>query len=247
MMSRSKSLLFSLLCCCVVFLTGCVRYDVGITVKGQHQGYIEQTIKLGEQFTRLSQSSAKKWIHSIEQRTEKLQGNVKHISSQEIKVKIPFNNGQELSEKFNQFFNPNDQQILPELEGNEADNSQIASHLSLTQSNWLLVERNKLVLDVDLRALGLISDQGNIIVSPGSLLNLDFALTTPWGGKAVLGENYLLPRIEKNGQRFIWQLQAGQMNHLETIFWVPSSLGLGTFLIILLVAGGVFVKSKLNY
>jgi len=94
------------LCGIFLFLTGCVRYDVGINFPHQHHGEIIQHITLGQRLTSLSQTEATKWLNSIEQRAKLLKGKTDHISEREIIVTIPFSNSQELEEKFNQFFDP---------------------------------------------------------------------------------------------------------------------------------------------
>ena len=41
-----------------------------------------------------------------------------------------------------------------------------------------------------------------------------------------------------------WQLEPGQINHIETSFWVPSYLGIGTVIIILIVLLGFYAKHR---
>ncbi|MGH8002383.1 MAG: DUF3153 domain-containing protein [Brasilonema sp.] len=230
--------------CLLIFLTGCVRYDVGINFDDQHQGEIVQHIKLGQQLTALSQAEANNWLESVERRARQLQGKSQHISPQEIVVTIPFNNGQELATKFNQFFNPNPQKSPQSIKRDNLDLVQLNSELSLQQSNLLLLERNQLSLNVDLRALGVLSNQGNIIVSPGSLIDLDFILNTPWGAKNIINEVSLTPEIRNGGHQLVWHLQPGQINTIEAIFWLPSFLGLGTLIIVLLMLAGFYLKYK---
>jgi hypothetical protein len=42
----------------------------------------------------------------------------------------------------------------------------------------------------------------------------------------------------------MWTLKPGQLNHLEAVFWLPSPLGIGTLVIVLLVLGGFYLKYK---
>jgi hypothetical protein len=244
MRTKRVSFLLPFIFCLLSFLAGCVRYDVGVNFEHQQHGEIVQHIKLGQQLTSLSQSEATKWLSSVESRAIQLQGKAEQISPQEIVVTIPFNNGQDLATKFNQFFNPNPQNVAHSLQQDELDLVQLNSQMSLRQNNWLFLERNRLNLSVDLRALGVLSNQGNVIVSPGSLVDLEFALNTPWGARSLVSENLLTPDILNEGRQLVWHLQPGQINQIETVFWLPSLLGLGTVAIIGFVVGGFYLKYK---
>ena len=121
---------------------------------------------------------------------------------------------------------------------------ELQSQMSLQQSNLLLMERNHLDLTVDLSPLGVISEEGNVIVSPGSLVELEFDLHTPWGVSKIISSEGIKPEIKKAEHQLIWQLQPGEVNHLEAIFWVPSNLGIGALVIALLMIAGFYVKYK---
>ncbi|MCT7949311.1 DUF3153 domain-containing protein [Ancylothrix sp. C2] len=221
-------------------LSGCVDYDVAINFESQTHGEIVQHIQLGQQFTNFSGTTVQEWLDSIKQRASQLGGRTKQLQEGEILVTIPFNNGAELEEKFNDFFNP--------LEKKKArpvpDLPDIKSHLSVTQSNWILAIRNQLVYDLDLRSLSVIAANGNVLLSPGSILDLDFSLNTPWGATNVeTGLETLV--TEKQNSQLTWKLKSGEVNHLETVFWVPSPIGIGALVIILLVALGSFLKYRL--
>ncbi|MEP0770592.1 DUF3153 domain-containing protein [Coleofasciculus sp. FACHB-SPT36] len=225
----------------VVLLSGCVQYDAGVRFENPNRGEIVQHIKLGEQLTALSSEQAQEWLDSLQRRARQLQGKTKRISNQEVVVTIPFASGAELEEKFNQFFNP------PAKKGSQAatdtDLPKINSHLSLRQGNFLFWIRNHLSYDLDLRSLGVLSTNGNVIVSPGSLFDLDFSLRTPWGARSVeKAENALNPVISEKGHLLVWTLKPGEVNHVEAVFWLPSPLGIGTLAIILLVVAGFYLK-----
>lgn len=240
------SLLLPLFCSLVVLLTGCVRYEVGVNFADQQHGTIVQYIKLGQQLTTLSQAETQEWLASIEKRAAQLSGYAKRISAQEIAVIIPFNNGQDLANKFNTFFAPTaEKQIKSKAKQEEAlDLVQLNSQMSINQSNLLLLERNRIRLEVDLRALGVLSNQGNIIISPGSLIDLEFILNSPWGAQSLDGDKTLKPEIHQGGRQLVWHLQPGQINQIEVAFWVPSWLGCGTVGIIVLSSLGFFLKYK---
>ncbi len=223
-----------------LLLSGCVKYDVGVNFDRPNHGEIVQHIKLGERLTSFSGDSATQWLSSIERRAKQLEGKVLRLSPEEVTVTIPFNNGADLQEKFNQFFNPvepkNSTQAPQEL-------PKIESKLNLDQNNLLLLLRNHLSYDLDLRSLSLIANNGNVLVSPGSVFDLEFSLDTPWGGKSIeKSENSIHPETYANGQQMLWKLQPGQLNHVEVVFWMPDYLGIGTVFICLFVALGIFLR-----
>lgn len=243
---KPLSWLLPLFCSLLVLLTGCVRYEVGVNFADQQHGTIVQYIKLGQQLTTLSQAETQEWLASIEKRATQLSGYAKRLSPQEIAVTIPFNNGQDLANKFNKFFAANAEKTIKSKAKKQEtlDLIQLNSQMSINQSNLLLLERNRIKLEVDLRALGVLSNQGNIIVSPGSLIDLEFVLNSPWGARSLDSDKTLIPEIHQGGRQLVWHLQPGQINQIEVAFWVPSWLGFGTVGIIALSSLGFFLKYK---
>lgn len=225
----------------LLVLSGCVRYDVGVDVQGQHRGVITQHVRLGEPLTNFSQGEVSQWLRTLEARAKKLHGKTKRISDAEVIISIPFANGQELRDRFNQFFDPTGQSATsPEASD---DLVALAAGLELQQSNLLLVERDRLSLDVDLRGLGNLGDRQDIIFNAKEVLALEFALNTPWG--ATIPEQSL-PAQRQQIHQTTWKLIPGQINHLEAIFWLPSSLGIGAIVIAVFVAGGATIRQRLN-
>lgn len=222
-----------------LFLSGCVKYDVGVHYDGQNHGTIVQHVRLSDRLTSFS-DAPQEWLRSVEQRTKQLGGRVKRLSNQELVVRIPFSNGADLQEKFNQFFQTEAASVGDSAA--ELGLPEITSHLTLTESNLLLLERNRLSFDLDLRSLGVLSSSGNLLVSPGSLIDLEFSLDTPWGARSVNSSSEAV----RQGKQLVWTLKPGQTNHLEAIFWIPSPLGIGSLAIALLVVSGSFVKSLLE-
>ena len=229
--------------CLITLLTGCVRYDVGVNFDHPQHGTIVQYIKIGEQLTSLSQSEAKKWLSSIEHRSRALNGKVKRVNSQEVIVTIPFSNGKELTDKFNQFFHT-DTKTSSAIVSDKVDLFNLDSQINLQQNNLILFERNNLDLTIDLRALGVLSNQGKVIVSPGSLIDLEFQLNTPLIAHNIAGEKNLKPIQNLTKKRLVWQLQPGQINHIEAVFWLPSPLGIGAAIIIVLMLLGYILKYR---
>ncbi|MBG1259941.1 DUF3153 domain-containing protein [Nostoc commune] len=225
-----------------LLLTGCVKYDVGLNFDNSNSGELVQHIKLGERLTSFSGDSVYEWLKSIERRARQLEGKTQRVSQEEIIVTIPFSSGRELEEKFNEFFNSPANQPSESV-GNQSDSElpKIESNVLLEQNNFLLLVRNRLIYDLDLRSLSLIASKGNVLANAGSILDLEFSLKTPWGAKNIqLTETAIEP--EKNGNRLVWKLQPGELNHIETVFWLPSPLGIGALLIILFVWGGLYLR-----
>jgi len=228
-----------------LLLSGCVKYDLGVNFEGQHHGAIVQHIQLGEKLTSFSNSQVAQWFKSIERRAQQLQGKTKRFSEQDIVVTIPFASGAELESKFNQFFHPVVQKSSQSQVSETVDLPNFNSKFLLKQSNFFFWQRNYLSYELDLRSLGVLSANGNIIVSPGSLFDLHFSLETPWGARSLnQTDNAPKPEFSADGHQLVWTLKPGQLNHLEVVFWLPSPLGFGTLLIVLLVLSGYYIKYK---
>ena len=234
--------LFSVVLLASLLLSGCVQYQVGVNFTHPNRGEIVQHIKLGERLISFSGESASDWLSSIERRARLLQGKVKRLSNEEIAVTIPFNNGAELVEKFNKFFHPAEEKNSADVTDGETNLPQIDSRLSLNQNNFLLLVRNRLSYDLDLRSLSLLSTNSNVSVTSGSLLEFEFSLNTPWGARSVETENSIQP--EKQDDLLVWRLQPGELNHLEAVFWLPSPIGIGTVFIVLFVIAGIYLRYK---
>jgi len=246
---RKKHFLFllPLFFCVLNLVTGCVQYDVGVNFDSQTRGEIVQHIKLGEKLTSFSSETVGDWLKSVERRVRLLDGKTKRLSDREVLVSIPFNNGTELEDKFNQFYNPIAQTAKSRVASPlETDLPKFESHLSVKQNNLLLVLRNRLSLELDLRSLSLLSSNGSLLLSPGGLLELDFSLNTPWGAESietVVGA--LVPASYEQGKQLVWKLKPGEVNYLEATFWIPSPVGIGALIIALFVAVGIALKYQI--
>lgn len=221
-----------------LLLSGCVQYQAGVNFDSPNHGEIVQHIKLGDRLMTFSGDSATDWLDSIERRARKLDGRVKRISSEELTVTIPFNNGAELESKFNEFFHPTTNTNTAVTQSSEIP--VVNSQLKLNQNNFIFLLRNRLLYDLDLRSLSLISTNGNVLVNPTEILDLEFRLNTPWGASSIDDTNAVQPEI--TGKQLTWKLQPGELNHLEAVFWLPNPLGIGSFIIILFVAAGIYLR-----
>jgi Protein of unknown function (DUF3153) len=191
---------------CCVLMTGCVDYQLGVKLDSPNSGEMTQHIQLTNQANPTAQALLKR----IQQQTRSVDGSYKALSQKEVVVTIPFHNAKELETKFNRFFTANlEQDTLPT----------IVSKLQVMQGNALLFERDRLVFDIDLRALGL--EGAKDLVDPGKLFKLGLTV---------------------NGK--LWDLKAGQKNHIDTDFWLPMPLGWGALAIGALVAGGTVLRRR---
>ena len=235
--------LLPIVLCLVTFLTGCVDYKVGVNFATPYSGEITQQIKVSDQLRNLAPSETKKWLNSLEKRSRKLEGKVEKLNAQELLLTIPFGNGAELAEKFNQLFQTN---VVPNatIPKEKADLIKLNSQVSIHQSNLVFVERNNLDLAIDLRALKVLTQQDKIIINPDSVADLKFQLTTPWIAHSISNADNLQPTKNPLQKGLVWQLNPGEVNHIEAVFWLPSPLGIGAAVIVLLGILGYLLKYR---
>lgn len=232
-----------LIVCASFLLSGCVQYDLGINFNNTNNGEIVQHIQLSEKLTSFSGDYIWEWLDSLERRARKLEGSAKRISPEELIVKIPFSNGRELQEKFSGFFNYRSSQDSNQVP-QDSEIPTIASNLLVEENNFLLLSRNHLIYDLDLRSLSALASKGNVLAGTASVLNLDFSLQTPWGVKTIQQtEDAIQP--QKLGNQLVWELKSGELNHIEVVFWLPNLLGFGTLIIMLFVWGGFYLRYTL--
>lgn len=224
--------LLGVLLTAMLLLSGCARYDVGIRFTDANQGEITQHIRLDQELPGIGGTVLKSWLETLEQQAIQLDGQVRHPSPQELSIKIPFYNAKDLQTKFNRMFSVQ-MRSTP-------NHSPIDSQLRMTTGNWIVWQRHHLQYDLDLRGLEF-SGLAETTDSP-SPLELELNLKTPWGAKPTPLKNVTSPR--KKGKQLIWRLKPGEINHIEATFWLPSPLGIGAMLILLLVLGGGYVKKR---
>jgi hypothetical protein len=125
------------------------------------------------------------------------------------------------------------------------DAVQLVSEMEIEQSNLILFERDRLSLAVDLRGLEVLDDRSPISLESGFPINIDFSLSTPWGARyLVRTPDGISPPVRRVGDRSIWTLQSGKINHIEVVYWIPSYLGMGFIAIVLLTIAGIYVRDK---
>ena len=240
--SRMMKLLLPIVLC-LTMLTGCVDYDVGVNFATPYSGEITQHIKVSQKLSNLAPSDTRKWLNSLEKRSRKLDGKVEKLDAQELLLTIPFGNGAELAQKFNQLFQTS---IVPNatIPKEQVDLIKLNSQVSIEQNNLVFVERNYLDLMIDLRALKVLSQQDKLVVDPDAITNLEFQLTSPWITRSVADEDNLQPIKSSLKKGLVWQLHPGQVNHIEAVLWLPSPLGIGAVIIILLMLLGYLLKYR---
>ncbi|HIK44702.1 MAG TPA: DUF3153 domain-containing protein [Leptolyngbyaceae cyanobacterium M65_K2018_010] len=223
-------------------LSGCFQSDLTLRFDHQNHGQLSQVIDLGERGTALAQGSLTPWLKTLEQRVKRLGGELSQDPST-IRLTVPFGTPQDLVTRFNQLF--------AEAESSPAEAGWqrltapglglIPFKLEVDQQSWGLAARTHLVYDLDL------SDFAPSGSSPsgedhnrGSAFF--FCLQTPWGIRQ-LRPGGLTP-LTALSPVTRWQLQLGQVNHIDVIFWLPNVVGLGALGIFGLVLLGYFVRYR---
>jgi hypothetical protein len=235
-------------------VSGCVDYDIGIDFRSQTEGAIVQHVRVPDRLSALDRDTVRSWTDSLTRRAKDLGGSVRQRRDGNLDVTIPFINGDDLAEKFDQFFGATETELFVVPEANPANGDeppQITSNLSIVQHNFLLAIRNDLVLDFDLRGLSILS---NLARSPfqadrnQSFIDLRFHLTTPWGistpDTLQTPDPEAAIAVNMQGLDAIWTLEPGKMQHLEASFWIPSPIGIGALAVILLTAIGSTLKHR---
>lgn len=230
--------------CLMITLTGCVRYDVDVYFPHVNSGMMIQHIKLGEQLTSFSKGEGDILLKNIEIQAKKLQGKTKRISKEELVVTIPFDNGKDLVTKFNQFFvAPDTEKTRKKLAENDYNTLlDLNAKMSIEQKNLLLLERNILNFNADLTPLGVIANDGTIIISSGDLIDLQIQFSFPFGAKLITNDYPKWEKLANNNYKI--SLEAGQINEIKAIFWLPNYVGLGTVLIGVFILLGYYLKYK---
>jgi hypothetical protein len=244
LMSQLHRSLMMILLAMAIGLSGCVKYDTSIHFSSLNQGEIVAHIQLGEQLNSFSQNAVQAWLGSIQERTKQAEGKLDRINDREFKVTIPFNNTQQLIAKIDRYFNP--QPLAP------TDKSQFNAHLKIEQSNFLLAVRNHLIYEIDLRSLSLAeplqqkiqSSNSQVSFVSNNSIDLNFSLESPWGVKNSDLPGNIVGVKTINNHQLNWQLKPGKINHLDAIFWLPNSLGIGAILIILISGVGYYLKYR---
>ena len=239
LINRQLTILF---CTLAIALSGCVKYDTGVNFASLNYGEIVEHIQLSEQLNSFSHQAVAAWLASIEQRAIGAQGQLQQLTDREFQVTIPFNNTQELVTKIDRYFNPVPVNRQASLSSPVPNTSKLKSQMQIEQSNLLLVVRNHLIYDIDLRSLSLPTDP-KIAVAANNAIDLEFSLQSPWSIKNGNTSNVADVQV-KSDRHLTWQLQPGALNHIEAIFWLPNPLGIGAVVIIIFSIAGYYFKYR---
>jgi hypothetical protein len=232
--NRQLSILF---CLVAIALSGCVKYDTGINFRGFNDGEIVQHLQLDDRLNSFNPQAVTAWIDSIEVRTRQAQGRLTRLSDREFEIAIPFASTQELVTKTNRFFNP-----MPSANNGTA--SKFSAHLQIEQSNWLAIVKNHLIFDVDLRGIAPPNTDAKVAIAANSFVDLKFVIQSPWGVQT--NDLSTSPNFVKTtqGNQTTWQLQPGQIERIDTVFWLPNPLGIGAIVIMLISMFGYYLKYR---
>lgn len=223
-------------------LSGCVRYDTEIQFRDPHQGLLIQRMQLADPLATLNPTTTAPWIDALEQQVRQWQGKVQRSVNQELTITIPFFNAADLEKKFNDF---SEQVVQANLSPPSApsNRSTLGSHLTVQSTNYLLVQRTRIIYDLDLRSLGFSFKGEPPLLNSSTLLKLSFSLKTPlgasWEPSPEPGETQ-----QGSSKDFVWKLPVGQQHHLEAVFWLPDPIGIGAVCILLLISGAGYLRYR---
>lgn len=228
----------------IVFLSGCVRYETGLSFADANHGEWTQRIRLEKVPPGISETIAAGWLDSLKDKAKQFGGRVNAVSEEELWLKIPFYSARDLETKFNQFFQPPG--TLPPRRGTWTQRDQKSLNLPIRVQvqtrQWLFREREYLTIDFDFRSLKTLLAQSGLTLKSDDLLDLEFRLKTPAGAKILQTNGVSEPILRSQGKQIFWQLQPGQLNHLELAFTVPNYLGTGFVVILLITLLGMLIK-----
>ncbi len=203
-------------------LGGCVDYQLGIQFDSQTHGVLIQTLHLDDQFVALNSDARQQWLQIFIEEAKAFSGKATSLDDVSLQVRIDFYNGADLVKKFNQLFAADG--LMTQVPGAPP----LLAHLDLTQQNWGVALLNHLHADIDLSAL-----KADRAIGDGGALDR-------W---RTLNLSFQIGSIGENRQ---WPLKPGQVNTIDTTFWVPSPIGIGAVVIVLLCAGGYGVRYGLS-
>ena len=237
----------------IVFLSGCVRYETGLSFKDANHGEWVQRIRLEKVPPGLSETIAASWLDSVKEKAQQFGGQVNAVSEEELWLKIPFYSAKDLETRFNQFFQPPG--TIPPKGGYWSQRKQKPLNLPIRMQvqtrHGVFRERERLTLDFDFRSIKKLIAQSDPALNSDEFLELEFRLTAPTAIGVLTANgvansaNAQLPKgiiMRRQGKQLSWQLKSGQLNHLELAFAVPNYLEMGFVVILLMTLTGMLIK-----
>lgn len=199
-------------------LSGCVDYQLGIQFDSQTHGVLVQTLHLDDRFVALNSEVRQQWLDVFVKEAKAFSGKAIALDDGTLQVSIDFNNGADLVQTFNQLFAKDG--LMTQVPGAPP----LLAHVDLTQENWGVALRNHLHADIDLSAL-----KADAAIGDGGALDRWRTLDLSFQVSAL-------------GDASRWPLRPGQVNRINADFWVPSPIGIGAGVIVLLCAGGYGIR-----
>ncbi|MGF1535119.1 MAG: DUF3153 domain-containing protein [Elainellaceae cyanobacterium] len=231
---------------------GCLDTDVAIRFTDANHGQIEERIVLSDRLSQLDSDAMERWKSQIKQQVQQMGGTARE-SDGDLRLKVPFFNNRDLTDKFNRLvsgFEVGPQGLLSE------PGQSIARFTATRDCNVLVAQRNRLSLDVDLRSLQQVSQAGMQLRQINGLLDGTLRLSAP-SPVVEANEPSLLSCLfdgaanqltlnqsnnRSDSRALEWHIDPERANHLDVAFWVPNPLGVGAVLIAVLVGVGLILQ-----
>lgn len=222
-------------------LGGCFQADLTLRFDHQTHGEIIQSIQLGQRGMALAQTTLQPWVADLRPAIQTLGGHLEQTEDT-IAWVVPFSTATDLVERFNQVFAAaeDDQSSFPDPRPRlrVPGLGDIPYQLALDQAAWLWVSRTHLSYDLDLRSLAPANAPGDGRSSPA----LGFRLETPWGLSQVAPASATPTR--QGPTATFWQLDLGQLHHIEVWFWLPNLVALGSVAVGMAVLLGYILRYR---
>jgi hypothetical protein len=223
------------ICCWLVValcLTSCVKSDLEINFAGINSGEVIQRIELDRQIGSFARDAVLKWVESVAERVDKIQGTVAYPSDRELEIKIPFNNAKDLEAKLNRYL------------GSDSGSTGIKSRVKINQNNFIFLIRNHLTSELDLTDLALKTDNPKLNIDAIAKPDLSLSIRSPWGVKSLDRAETIAGKFDPELDRTNWTLATGKVDKIDAVFWLPNPLGIGGLIIIILGTLGYFIKYR---
>ncbi|WP_035985849.1 DUF3153 domain-containing protein [Leptolyngbya sp. KIOST-1] len=241
-----------------LLLSGCLRYDLTLRFDHHTHGQLVQTIDLGDRAAALAQPTLEPWLEELKARSRPLGGRLSQ-SPQTITLTVPFGTAADLSDRFQQLFAaapamasaaPPSAGAYPTVpQGSQPPRlpegstyiqlpgwGPVPFELNLEQTNWGLASRTHLTYTLDLGDLPATRDNA-------SWAELRFRLQVPWGLAQIAPT--ATPPLSQDVTGATWPLEPGQITVIDTTFWLPNAIGIGSLGIAALVLAGYGLRYRI--
>lgn len=220
-----------------LLISGCVQSDLTLHFDHQTRGLMTQSIRLHQGGSPLTNPTLEPWLTTLRKRVGELGGSFTQTPDQ-INLAVPFTTAADLEQRFIQTW-----AAIAAMDTLPISAIQpLPVNLQIQQNHWLLASRNHLIWDFDLQSL---RDLGGLHrgAKDQGWASFSLRLATPWGSR-VLASSPELAAISQT-REVRWQLQVGELNHLDVIFWLPDLVGIGGLVIAMVVVLGYFLRYRL--